>query len=374
MNLLTPTLPLYAEKIGGGPASAGLIVGIYALTALLFRPYFGGLLDTKGRKIILMIGMTVFLISSLLYNVAFMMVSLLVIRLIQGAGFSATSTSLGTIASDLVPASRRAEGIGYFGMANTIGMAIGPALGLYIITHHNFSILFLMTTVFTFLAFGLSLLLHSDQKFKESELYIASTKEKSTKFSIDSIIERSSIVTCLVLLFIAAIYGSILTFIPSYAAYRGINNIGIFYTVYAAAILFIRLFAGKLADHYGFTKVFVPGVLMLVMSLILLAFAKSYVIFLLVAVLFGLGYGSAQPILNTIVISLSPIDRRGIANATFFSTMDIGIGVGAIVWGMLSQVAGFPVVYGAAAFCGVISLVIYLVVLRKQLKRSNISV
>lgn len=370
MNLLTPTLPLYAAKIGGGPASSGLIVGVFALTALIFRPYVGALLDKRGRKIVLICGMVIFLFSVIMFNFAFLMVSLIIIRLIQGAGFSAASTTLGTIASDLVPSSRRAEGIGYFGMSNTIGMAIGPALGLFIVSHYNFHVLFIMTLVFATLAFAISLLLNNDHKAQEPALHNTAEKDKKrAKFTIDSILEKSSLEPCLVMLFLAISFSSILTFLPAYAASRGIKDIGMFYTVYAIAILLVRIFTGKFADRYGYSMVIIPSILLVSFSFILLIFAKSYPVFLLVAVLYGLGYGSAQPILNTIVIMLSPKARRGAANATYFSTLDIGIGGGAILWGFLSQNFGLSFVYGGAAVSAILSLAMYIFVLRKHLKK-----
>lgn len=122
--------------------------------------------------------------------------------------------------------------------------------------------------------------------------------------------EKTAIAPSLVLFFITLTYGGIVTFLPSYADHKGVENIGLFFTVYALVLLLSRPIIGKLADWYGVRKFLVTGILLIALALLFLSIASSLPIFLLVAVLYGLGFGTVQPILNALVISLSPPETQ----------------------------------------------------------------
>ncbi|MCO5385048.1 MAG: MFS transporter [Desulfosporosinus sp.] len=361
MYMLLPTLPLYAQTLGGNETIAGTIVGIFTLSAVLVRPWFGNLLDRKGRRIILIIGVSIFLVSVLAYNFAFTILSLLALRIVHGIGWGASTTATGTMASDVIPASRRAEGMGYYGIAATIAMSLGPALGLYLIKYSNYSVLFTSSAILA----GLGLV---GSFFINYEIPRIKTQTESKSPVVKGVIlEKTALPPALVLFFITLTYGGIITFLPLYADSRGVKNIGIFFTVYALVLLFSRPLIGKLADRYGVRKFLVPGILLIGIALLLLVKASSLPMFLLVAVVYGLGFGTVQPILNALVISLSPPERRGAANATFAVAMDLGIGLGAVALGFLAQKTSYVYMYGSSAIFALFALVMYYALLRKKL-------
>ncbi|MCB8815107.1 MFS transporter [Desulfosporosinus shakirovi] len=361
MYMLLPTLPLYAQTLGGNETIAGTIVGIFTLSAVLVRPWFGNLLDRKGRRMILIIGVSIFLISVLAYNLAFTIISLLALRVVHGIGWGASTTATGTMASDVIPASRRAEGMGYYGIAATIAMSLGPALGLYLIKYSNYSVLFTSSAILA----GLGLV---GSFFINYELPRIKTQSENKSPVVKGVIlEKTALPPALVLFFITLTYGGIITFLPLYADSRGVKNIGIFFTVYALVLLFSRPLIGKLADRYGVRKFLVPGILLIGIALLLLVKASSLPMFLLVAVFYGLGFGTVQPILNALVISLSPPQRRGAANATFAVAMDLGIGLGAVSLGFLAQKTSYVYMYGSSAIFVLFALVMYYALLRKKL-------
>ncbi|MCO1602167.1 MFS transporter [Desulfosporosinus nitroreducens] len=361
MYMLLPTLPLYAQTLGGNETIAGTIVGIFTLSAVLVRPWFGNLLDRKGRRIILIIGVSIFLISVLAYNLAFTIISLLALRVVHGIGWGASTTATGTMASDVIPASRRAEGMGYYGIAATIAMSLGPALGLYLIKYSNYSVLFTSSAILA----GLGLV---GSFFINYEIpRIKTQSENKSPVAKGVILEKTALPPALVLFFITLTYGGIITFLPLYADSCGVKNIGIFFTVYALVLLFSRPLIGKLADRYGVRKFLVPGILLIGIALLLLVKASSLPMFLLVAVVYGLGFGTVQPILNALVISLSPPERRGAANATFAVAMDLGIGLGAVALGFLAQKTSYVYMYGSSTIFALFALVMYYALLRKKL-------
>lgn len=360
MYMLLPTLPLYAQTIGGNETVAGTIVAVFTLSAVMVRPWFGNMLDRKGRKLILIIGVGIFFVSALAYNLVFSIITLLALRVVHGIGWGASTTATGTIASDVIPAVRRSEGMGYYGISATIAMSVGPALGLYLVAYRSYAVLFTGSAILAALGLAGSFFINYEIPRKIQEGAKAPLRK-------GVILEKTAIPPALVLFFITLTYGGIVTFLPSYAADRGVENIGIFFTVYALVLLLGRPIIGKLADRYGARKFLVPGILLIAIALVLLVKASSLPIFLLVAVVYGLGFGTVQPILNALVISLSPPERRGAANATFAVAMDLGIGLGAVTLGFIAQKMGYEYMYGCSAIFALLALIMYFALLRKKL-------
>lgn len=375
--MLMTAIPLYAIKLGGNKSIAGLMMGVFMIAAILFRPVFGKLLDDKSRRIVLIIGATISMFIYFSYLFAFSVGILLLFRAFNGIGFSATTNASGTVVSDVIPHDRLSEGVGYFGMSNTIATAFGPALSLFIIKYFDYNVLFFVALAIGIISFVVTFFIDYEKKkmedrnplkFKDNKIVKAVVAKKNIT---DIIFEKTALPTALVIVFLAVTIGGIMTFIPIYAATRGIENISIYFTVYALSLLFTRFFAGKLADYYGVSTVIIPGIITVIVSFVILAFATSLPVFLLSAVLYGIGYGSAQPTLNAVMIKLCPKERRGVGNSTFFTAMDIGSGGGAVIWGVISQNLGFTWVYLACAASVAISLMTYIFILQKQLNNGT---
>lgn len=387
--ILMGTLPLYAANLSGKASAAGLMVTLLTLSALLFRPVFGNLMDKRGRKVVLVTGAAILMAVAVLYNLTSVILLIFINRFINGIGFSAHTTASGTIVADVVPPDRLSEGIGYYGISNTLAMAVGPAIGLFLIESRGYSILFITVLVLSVLSLISTLLVNYEKEGMTSNAAPARTgkgarSEASTDESEparctespvlklnpkkEPFLEKSAVLPSLVMFFVALSFGAIITFIPSFGLSRNIDNIGVFFTAYALAVLAARAFTGRLADRHGFFGVLLPGFFCIFLSLILLAFAYSLPAVLTSAVFYGLGYGTVYPLINAIIIKLCPPSRRGSANATIFAAMDIGIGSGAFVWGFISQGAGFAAVYLLSALFILVALAVYLVKVHPVLK------
>src|SRR5690625_4952319 len=129
-QMTLPTIPIFVNELGGSDQLIGIIVGIFTFSALLFRPYAGHALETKGRGIVYLFGLSLFIISVGSFGFITGMSILILMRIIQGIGWGFSTTASGTIATDLIPPKRRGEGMGYFGLSGNLALAIGPALGL----------------------------------------------------------------------------------------------------------------------------------------------------------------------------------------------------------------------------------------------------
>jgi MFS family permease len=369
LNMQLSTIPLYTKHIGGNNSTIGTVTALFTLAAILFRPFIGSLLDLKGRKIILTAGIIIISLSSFSYSFAYTVGILYAIRFLHGVGFSAQSTAVSTIVSDVVPTERLGEGMSYDGIAKTIATAIGPVLGLYLVNHFSYNVFFMICFGFGGIGYIISIFINYEGKRAKTLKESALTKNTVSK---GTIIEKSALKPALVLFFMSLTLASVFTFIPSYAEYRGIKDIGIFFTVYALSFLFARTATGKLYDKYGASIVIVPGMISLILALAILAYATTITVFLIAGILYGLGFSAAQPTLNVVLLKLCPKERRGAANATFFSAMDIGVGLGSITWGLVAERLGFYYIYFGSVVCGVTSLIVYMVLLHnKQLADSN---
>lgn len=354
-QMLLPTLPVYAKSFGGSDASAGLVVGVFTVSATLIRPFVGQALDVYGRKGIFFIGMIIFMGSVLAYIWAPSLILLFLIRFIHGFGWGLTSTASGTIAADIIPRSRMGEGMGYYGLASTISMALAPALGLFLVDRYSFHILFVLSSLMVVISIIFSGFIN----------YRPVSTAKRLKFSL---IEKAALRPTLVIFFVTMTYGGIVAFIALYAAEKGISNIGSFFTVYAATLAITRPFAGRLSDKKGFDIVVIPGIISIIIAMVLLYFAAGIQWFLLAAVVYGIGFGTVQPSLQALAVLKSPGERRGAANATFFTGFDLGIGLSSIMWGVVAEFTGYSLIYLLSVIPVLAALACYLLLGRKQLK------
>ena len=360
--MLMSTLPLHVLNIGGNKIMAGLITGIYSLTGLISRLQIGRLLDRKDRKIIMLAGLAALLLVILSYNAAaYSIIMLFALRAIHGIGWSTITTSTSTIASDLIPANRRNEGMGFFGISIAVAMVIGPGLGLYVMDHYSHTALFLLSACFILVALFAGLARnHHNSGQSDTALDKGETKKLSTVA-----VEKTALWPSFIFFIIVMTYSTIMIFLPPYVREKGLADIGSFYTMMALAMILTRFATGRIADRYGTTTVIVPGMILLAIALQLLFMATSLPMFFTAAIIYGLGFGAVQPALNALVISLAPAERRGAANATFLGAMDIGGIIGAIVWGVVAQMLGFSYIYCASAILIVLFGAIYVVVAYK---------
>lgn len=373
--ILMTMLPLYVVELGGNNVSAGMLVTVFTFSALLFRPVFGGMVDHRGRKPVLLIGLVIFAVSSVSLVFVHQVFVIFVIRFVQGIGLSAFSGSLGTIVADVVPEERLAEGVGYFGLTGTVAMAIGPVTALWAIEAFGYETSFYMTFGVAVFSVVLGLFMNYE---KQSDFAVffethrkARESQENTKKSVFSFIEKTSLRPCLIAFFTVLPVSVILSFMPLYAIERDIQNIGYFFTVYSIAMVLARVFGGKLVDRYGHLIVYIPASIMLVIMYVLLGAAQNIWMVLIAAALYGVGFGSVQPIFNAMVLKLSPDNRRGAANATYYATMDLGFGLGSFIWGSVSQYYGFGAVFYTGAIISSFSVLLYFVVLHKDLKQKE---
>ena len=357
-QMTLPTISLYVKHLGGSDQLIGVVVGIFTFSALLIRPFAGQALETKGRRIVYFGGLIVFILTLGTFGFLASIALLFFMRIIQGIGWGALTTATGTVASDLVPASRRGEGMGYFGLAGNIAMAIGPSLGLTLVVLLPFNQYFLLCAVLGIIAF----IVATQIKFKKAEKV---TVQPTGKKMLD-LYEKSSLKPSVLAFFITFTFGGIATFLPLYTAQKGIEGIQWYFVIYALSVMLTRTFAGQLYDRKGHRAVFIPGTLLIFIAMLLLSWMPSMNVLLIAAFLYGFGFGSVQPALQAWAIGQAPPNRRGMANATFYSFFDLGIGIGAMIFGQIGHVFGYDSIYMTAAVSVFLSMILYVWLTRKK--------
>lgn len=349
-QMTLPTIPLFVKELGGTDQLIGVIVGIFTFSALLLRPYAGHALETRGRKVIYIVGIILFFISISLFGFLNSIKLLIVIRIVQGVGWGLSTTASGTIATDLIPPKRRGEGMGYFGLSSNLAISFGPALGLFLIGFMSFKSLFLSTAIFGIVA----LILSSSIRYKE----VVETKSQTTTVKFD-ILEKTAIHPSALLFFITLTFGGMASFLPLYTLEKGIAGIQFYFVTYALFLMLSRVFAGKWYDKKGHLFVVPPGAILIIVAMLLQAWLPNTFVLLVAASVYGFGFGMIQPALQAWAVDQAPENRKAMANATFFSSFDLGVGIGALVFGQLAYLYNYQVIYIVSAFSVFLSLIYY---------------
>ena len=358
-QMTLPTIPLFVEHLGGSERLIGLVVGVFTFSALLLRPYAGHLLETKGRRFVFVTGLIFVLLSVGTFGFLGSMLLLFAMRVIQGVGWGLSSTASGTIATDLIPAKRRGEGMGYYSLSGNVALAMGPSLGLFLAGVVSFKVLFLISGGLVLIALFTSHFI----KFKEVEKGAAQTA--TIKFDI---YEKSALNPSILLFFITFTFGGIATFLPIYAADKDVSGITWYFLIYALSLMSTRLFAGQLYDKHGHRVIFIPSVVLIFIAMLLLAWLPNSAILFTAAFLYGFGFGCVSPALQAWSMERAARNRKGMANATYFSFFDLGVGLGAIIFGQIAYMFSYSAIYLTAAGSIIISVLYYIWVLSGEKK------
>ncbi|MCM3768047.1 MFS transporter [Neobacillus niacini] len=355
-QMTLPTIPLFVKDLGGNDQLIGLVIGIFTFSALLLRPYAGNALETKGRGFVYILGLAIFVLSVGSFGFLPSIVLLFMMRVVQGVGWGFSTTASGTIATDLIPATRRGEGMGYYGLSGNVALALGPSLGLILAGKLSFDVFFLICAGLGLAALLLSLRI----SYKKAEPKQVKTKGKHDFY------EKSALKPSVLLFFITVTFGGIASFLPLYTAQKEIEGIQWYFLYYAVALMVTRAFAGQLYDRKGHQAVFIPGTFLILLAMILLVWLPNSLVLYIAACLYGLGFGTVQPALQAWAIEKSPINRRGMANATFFSFFDLGIGIGAMIFGQVGHMFGYSSIYIGSAISVFITMMLYVYFLVKE--------
>lgn len=342
-------LPPYVKTLGATDDVLGWLTAIATIATLITRPLAGLMLDRLGRRGVFLSGLLLMTaISGSMYFFPTVGV-ILALRFAHGLGWGIAGTAGSTIAADYIPKLRFGEGMGFFSLSASLGMAVSPAIALSLPPGPMFA------TATGFMAASVILALFL--RYKKIEPRPAG-KRRRNPYVI------AAVPPALVMFLITVAFGATTTFLALYAAERGIGNIGPFFTVYALIMMITRPGTGRFVDKHGFALVIPLGLAALTVALLLLSRSANLWMFLLSAVFYGLGQGTVFTGTQTLAIMSSPPDRVGAANATFFTGFDAGIGAGAVIAGLLAGRFGYADMYLCMAACPALAFLCFIPTLR----------
>ncbi|MDQ0198807.1 MFS transporter [Neobacillus ginsengisoli] len=349
--ILLVTLPIFALKdFHSSATQAGLMTTVFLLSAIISRPLAGQWLEKVGNKKVLLTALIIFAGASLLYFFPKTVMGFLAIRLLHGVGFGMATTAVGTIVADIIPISRRGEGMGYFVMSTNMAMVLGPFFGLMAIQQWGAQILFIVSVIVAFgaLVTGLSVKITKTEHSNQSA------------FSIRNLIEPSAVPIAIVGGFLAIVYSALLSFVSVYANEIHLEHVSsLFFVVYAIVLLMSRPFTGKWLDRYGPNVISYPAIFLFAMGMFVLGKSGGAVTFLVSAGMIGLGWGTLFPTFQTIAIQDAAPRKRGLATATFLSIYDTGIALGSFLVGLVVAKMDYSSLYFLSSFYVLIGAVLY---------------
>lgn len=362
--ILVPTLPLYLkDTFGIGQAMVGVVLSCYVVAVLSVRPMAGFVADTLPRKSVYIISYAIFVASFLGYFFITQTLALFILlRIFHGFSFGMLTTAGNTLVIDVMPSSRRGEGLGYYGVTNNLAMAFGPMAGLFIISSGNYTLLFLTSLVTGSIGLILGALVRAPKReIKENVEF---------KLSADRFFMKEGIRACIAFMLLAIPYGMTTSYMALYAKSVGItHNAGLFFTVMAGGLIASRLHSGKQVDRGYITETIRLGICIAFLGALgeasLAAAGEhsvtlAYVVYFVTAFLFGYGYGTLFPAYNTLFINLAPNSRRATANATYLTGWDVGIGGGMLLGGYIAEY-GYSYCYIFGAVLVLLALIFFVV-------------
>jgi len=337
MYYLLPILPqCITDVFSGDKGMVGYVFGIFAFAGVITRPIAGYLLDKIGRKPIAWISIGCLFLAMFSYNWITSLLLLLILRAIHGVCWGFSTTSLATLVTDSIPLKQRGEGIGYYGLSISAAMFIGPILGLYMLRQFGYSISFSLGAGLVVMALCCLLAL------KQQEVRpMPNGKNRG-------LLEKRVLSYAFIVFFLSFIYSGILSFIVLFAKEISVENTEVYFLANALTLFISRPYAGKILDKKGPVKIMCIGFLAFFATFICLFFAQNYVLFILSALLLGIGFGIIHSTAITLAINKVDASRRGVVNGTILTAFDLGFGIGSILLGILSNYAGLKCMYLAS--------------------------
>ncbi|MGH7910697.1 MAG: MFS transporter [Candidatus Dormibacteraceae bacterium] len=343
--LLLSVLPLYLQGWGLPDVAIGLLLGLMSGVSFVCRPLAGWLAESRGRRPFVVVGVAVLFIGTLGLPFARGILPFGVLRALTGVGWGNLTSNANTLAGETAPPGRRGEALGLYTMAGSVALAGGPAVGLLLASWLGYAAAFWVATAFAGLGLLATLRLRAP----------AQERRPLTRLGLRSLISREALGPALVLLLHAIMYGGLITFLPLLAVQRHLGNPGLFFAVYAIALLGLRSVAGRLSDRFGRVRVIVPGLACGSASLLLLAVSGNLLEMLAAALLFALAMGLVQPPALAWGMDLAP-ERRATAMATMVMAQDLGIILGGTLLGAVGTLASYSALFSIGAACGLVAL------------------
>ncbi len=365
--MLVPVLPFYLlDNLGTGGTTAGIVLSLYTISALLMRPFSGFLVDMFNRKPLYLLCYAIFCIIFAGYIVGTTLVLFILLRILHGFAFGISTVSGSTVAVDVMPSERRGEGIGYFGIAANISMAIGPVVGLWLHKYYSFDVLFMAAFISGTIGFCAILPVKPIKK---------PHPRPGTKpaMALDRFILLKGLPCVALLLMVGLSYGAVVNYIGLYDQHTPFScSAGAFFMLISAGLILSRITSAKPINNGKIVQLIYMGTLAFALSFVMLALCCNTLMFYITAFLMGAGLGYINPAFQTMLINLAEHNRRGTANATYFTFSDMGIGLGTAIGGFVIEKLNFSGLYLICAGLLLLGLLYFAVLSARYFEKNKL--
>jgi MFS family permease len=352
---LLPVIPMRLVALGGSKAAAGMFLFVYTMASAFAAPITGTIADHIGRRRLLVIASLLFIVFSLLYGVVTWLPALLLIGVIHGAIWSGILSAAGAIMTDFIPASRRTEGLGYWGLASTGAIAIAPAVGLQIYAQYGWLAVCVEIAVLSALMaiWGSripgGLLVNSEAKFpRVTELWDRQVIRTAASFTV-----------------VSFGYGGVTSYVALLSHERGIRPESLFFTVFAISIIAVRVLTARVGDRFGPKVLLYPAFVAMPIAFGLLSIAATRGQMIAAAILFGLGMGASFPAFMNFVVTHTDEAKRGRTFGSVVFAFDTGIGLGSLIIGLIGERTSLGTAFTFAAVLSCLAIPIFVSTSRK---------
>jgi predicted MFS family arabinose efflux permease len=358
--ILIPTIPIYLLRFGAREGEIGFLVGIFSVSSLILRPFVGRALLRIPERNFMIAGTLIYVFSSLAYLFAPPFWPLLIVRALHGIGLALFSTASFTLVAKITPETSRGRLISYFYMSFNIAFALGPYFGMLFINRFNFTVLFLVGTGLSLASFYMTT--------KLSKREVIPPENLSRKFQ--PFLSREALPPAIIAFMLNIIWGSLSAFFPLYALKYGVSNPGIFFIFLATTLFLGRILGGRILDIYRREKVIMPCFILIALSIAILVFSTTLAMFILAAVVLGMGWALLYPFLMIQAIENAG-SAQGPAMATFTALADLGAGLGPMIMGLILEWMGYPVMLSCLILTAIINFLYFYYSIGKKAGAGN---
>jgi MFS family permease len=352
--LLFPTMPFRILTLEGNKSDAGLFLGFLTYASALSAPFGGAIADRIGKRPVLLASSTAIFVFDLIYAFARSLPLILAISVLHGIFWSALMAASAALMSDMLPPTRRTEGLGYWGFASVLAIAAAPPLGLFLL-HFGWLAVSLPVAL---LAVGMFVI-----AFRVAERSPAHAW-RGLSLCSGRYVEKEVLVLSVTLLLYSFGYGGVTSFVPLYAQESGVAFRGIYFVVFSVTILATRPYLGPLADRIGAAPVLLPLLGLISIAFAILAVSGRLPYLISSAIVFGIGFGSAYPVFASYMLGRVDARKRGATFGGFILAFDTGIGSGSVLLGSIIERWGYRPAFVIASVLAALSIPYFLLARR----------
>jgi predicted MFS family arabinose efflux permease len=342
LNILVPTLPIFLSRLESRETEIGVLIGAFSVSSLVLRPFVGRVLSRIPERDFMIAGCFFFGLTCAAYLVAPPFWPFFFVRIFQGIGYAFFSTASFTLIANISPEAHRGQSVSYFFLGYNISLALGPSLGMFIINHFDFTVLFWVCSGLSLCALLITYRLGRRQAVAPAE----------PPAEDGSILTWQAIPPSIVAFFFFVIWGALITFFPLYAIKQGVTNPGPFFSTIALMLVLGRTLGSKILDLYSRERVLMPCLIAFIASMVILVFSRTMPLFIIVGIVWGIGHAFFYPSLIVYVIDRVGASR-GPAMGTFTAISDLGLCLGPVIMGIIIHFTSYPIMFSCLALLGI---------------------